>query len=96
MPKGFTSKEWLDMFPVLESVTRFNMLIFLHNEGDKTIDVIREKFSITDHWFPHYINPLLREQLVEYNREEYPLTKIHITEKGERVLKILSPEEGGE
>jgi len=85
----FTQNEWLEMFSALNSETRFNLLIFLNNEGDKTEKEISDKFQLKQQWFVAFVNLLMTAHLIDYtDRPEYK--HWGITEKGEKVLEILS------
>lgn len=84
----FTQHEWLEMFSALNSEQRFNMLIFLNNEGKKTKQELSEKFDLSEHGFRTHINLLRGAKLIDYtDRPEYK--HWGITDKGKMVLEIL-------
>lgn len=97
MSDKFTQHEWLDMFSALDSTTRFNILIFLNNEGEKTVEQIsdmvnqltRQNYNWkSQRWINAYINPLLTKGLIDYSdRPNYK--KFDITQKGKDVLDII-------
>ena len=93
----FNQEEWLDMFPALESTSRLNILIFLNNGGEKTVEQIsnminkltRQNYTWkSQKWINMYINPLLMKGLIDYSdRPTY--SKFDITQKGKDVLDII-------
>lgn len=85
----FTQNEWLDMFSALNSETRYNILIFLNSGGEKSRKELCEKFTIVGFWFIVHINALMDARLIDYSdRPKYDSWEI--TEKGKKVLEILS------
>ena len=84
-----TQHEWLDMFSALNSETRFNIMVLLHNEGEKNEAQISKLFDLNRRWFMVHINALMSAQLIDYtDRPTYD--HWGITEKGKKVLEILS------
>ena len=76
------------MFSALTSEQRFNMLIFLNDEGEKTRQELSKRFNLSDYWFTTQINLLMGAKLIDYtDRPEYK--HWGITEKGKTVLDIL-------
>ena len=95
----FTQIEWLEMFDTLRSIHRINILIYLNNEGPKSVPQISERLYdlfprytrlkyTSQSWIDVYINPLLTKGLIDYaDRPDYKL--FEITQKAKDVLEIL-------
>jgi hypothetical protein len=93
----FTRMEWLKMLVALQTVNRFNIVIYLANEGAKTIEEVAEGVDLisptkngrkSQRWLDAYINPLLSAGLIDYaDRPDYK--KFEATDKAREVLKIL-------
>lgn len=89
----FTQNEWLEMFSALRGEQRFNMLIFLNNEGGKTRQQLSEQFDLSESRFRYHINLLMAARVIDYtDRPHYK--HWGITEKGKTVLEILRLSEG--
>lgn len=90
---GFTQEEWLHIYVALQIESRFNIVLYLINEGAKTIDEITEALHLppyqkTQLWLDVYINPLLQKRLIDYADRPY-YTKFEATEKAKKVMEIL-------
>ena len=88
------AKEWLDVFPALENVVRFNILIFLNNEGPNSFTKIKENRKLSPGNCTYHLNKLMKAGLVtnsyrtpSEDTREY--SDYEITEKGHNILEIL-------
>ena len=94
----FDRNEWLKIFVALEIESRFNVVVYLANEGAKTMEEIAEGVGLisptkdgrkSQRWIDAYINPLLSAGLIDYaDRPDYK--KFEATDKARRVLDQLS------
>jgi predicted transcriptional regulator len=88
------AKEWLDVFPALDNEDRFNMLIFLANEGPKSFSQVKKKFEMSPSCVEHHLDKLMSAQLI-INSYKTPSTETreysyyHLTERGQKILAIL-------
>ena len=89
-----SAKEWLDVFPALENVVRFNVLIFLNNEGTSSFTKIKEIRELSPGNCTYHLNKLMKAGLVansyrtpSEDTREY--SDYEITEKGHKILEIL-------
>ena len=90
------AKDWLDVFPALDDVDRFNMLILLNNEGPLFHREIAERRTLSASRVTHHLNRLMDTKLIknEYvtpQGNERLYSRYQITEKGEEILRILFP-----
>jgi DNA-binding HxlR family transcriptional regulator len=87
-------REWLDVFPALDNVDRFNLLIRLNNEGPLFHNELMERIGLKPGILSHHLNKLMAVSLVnnEYvtpTTTERHYSKYFITEKGREILTIL-------
>jgi DNA-binding MarR family transcriptional regulator len=88
------AKEWLDVFPALDNEVRFNMLIYLSNEGPKSFSQVKKEFKIPPSSVEHHLDKLMNAQLIinsyrtpSADAREY--SYYHLTERGKKILAIL-------
>lgn len=87
-------KKWLAVFPALDNVKRFNILIWLVNEGSKSFSQVRKKFSLSSANTRHHLDKLMQAQLIinsyktpTVESREYSFYKI--TDLGKTVMTKL-------
>ncbi|MCL2134927.1 MAG: helix-turn-helix domain-containing protein [Candidatus Bathyarchaeota archaeon] len=91
----FNAEEWLDVFPALDNTERFNILIYLANNGSKSFSEIKNEFKIeSSSSVEHHLTKLMDAQLIE-NTYKMPLKNVrvhcyyHLTDRGKTILEIL-------
>ena len=87
-------KKWLAVFPALDNVQRFNILIWLASEGSKSFSAVQKKFGLSSANTRHHLDKLMQAQLIinsyktpTVERREYSFYKT--TDFGETVLTQL-------
>ncbi len=88
------AKEWLDVFPALDNETRFNILIYLANEGSKSFSEVKKEFKISPSSVEHHLDKLIGAQLIVNSyrtpsNEAREYSYYDLTDRGKRILKIL-------
>jgi DNA-binding MarR family transcriptional regulator len=88
------AKEWLDVFPALDNEVRFNMLIYLANEGPKSFSQVKKEFKISPSSVEHHLDKLMSAQLIinSYRTpsdEAREYSYYDLTDRGKKILAIL-------
>jgi len=91
----FNVEEWIDVFPALDNPERFNILIYLSNNGPKLFSEIKTEFKIeSSSSVEHHLNKLMNAQLIENSFKKPPNgarghSYYTVTERGQKILDIL-------
>jgi len=88
------AEEWLDVFPALDNSTRFNILIYLSNEGSKSVTDVCEAFNLQQSSTHHHLAKLLDVRLIDNSYQTpkvstEPSSFYSITERGKKILELL-------
>ena len=88
------AKERLDDFPALDNEVRFNILIFLANEGPKSFSEVKKEFNIPPSSVEHHLDKLMDAQLISNSyrtpsSETREYSYYDLTDRGKTILSIL-------
>lgn len=88
------AKEWLDVFPALDNTTRFNIMIYLSNEGPKSFMEVRTAFELQASSTQHHLDKLMDARLIVNSYRTPtgptgPYSYYNLTERGKTILQIL-------
>ena len=92
--KMINSKDWLDVFPALDSMFRWNILLWLNTEAPKSFTSIQKKFGLSPGNTKHHLNKLMQAGLI-VNSYVPPTNEVKDysfytpTPKGIEILEIL-------
>ncbi|MCL2173669.1 MAG: hypothetical protein FWB84_08595 [Candidatus Bathyarchaeota archaeon] len=90
----FNAVDWLDVFPALDNTERFNLLIDLANNGQKSFAEIKKDSGLPSSSVEHHLTKLMDAQLI-VNDYQVPLkpgraySYYKITSRGKDILDIL-------
>lgn len=88
------AKEWLDVFPALDNPTRFNILIYLSNEGRQPFTAVKTQFNLQAATTQHHLEKLMGACLIVNSYQTPTETNgtysyYELTQRGKDVLQIL-------
>ena len=91
------AKESLDVFPALDNPTRFNILIYLSNEGRQPFSAVQTKFNLQNSTTQHHLEKLMGASLIVNSYQTPTETNgtysyYELTPRGKEVLQTLMPD----
>jgi predicted transcriptional regulator len=90
------AKEWLDAFPALDNKDRFNILIYLSNNGSRSFSDVKKDFSLNSSSTQHHLDKLMAADLITNSWRKPPPSAsekdyswYELTPRGRAILKKL-------